>query len=341
MNAQAIFHVAPHTVDVRETETPDLKPGELLIEAHCSALSPGTESLIFGGGAPLNGALDDRLSSLCGDFRYPFKYGYALVGRVVATGSREDRDWLHRKVFAFHPHQTRAVVEVRDCYRLPEGTPSERALFLANMETALGLAMDAAPLPGEQGMVFGQGVVGLLTTAVLTQFPLSELITADPVPERRERSLELGAGLAIDPGKGREVAVLEECLFYDDGDGLDFAIEVSGRTEALNQAIALCGFDGRIVVGSWYGRTAGLVDLGGVFHRRRQRLISSQVSNLDPRLTGRWSKERRLRLALSWLDRIVPERFITHRFPLTDCQAAFELAADQRAGALQVVFEYR
>jgi threonine dehydrogenase-like Zn-dependent dehydrogenase len=340
MRAQAIFHMAPHTVAVRDTETPELRPGELLIEAHCSAISPGTEALIFGGGVPEHWTLDESLASLGGEFRYPFKYGYALVGEVVRTGSREDRDWLGRRVFAFHPHQNRAVVDKRDCHRLPEGMPAERALFLANMETALGLVLDAAPLAGERAMVFGQGVVGLLTTAVLGQFPLAELITADPVPERRELSLKLGAALAIDPGKGRELSVLEECLFFNDHNGLDLAIEVSGRIEALNQAIRLTGFDGRIVVGSWYGRSAGLVDLGGPFHRRRIRLISSQVSTLSPPLTGRWTKERRLKLALEWLERIQPEKFITHRFAPDACQEAFELAADKRAGALQVIFEY-
>lgn len=340
MQTQAIFHVAPHTVAVRDTHIPEPRPGELLVEARCSALSPGTESLIFGGGMPENSPLDENLSSLGGEFRYPFKYGYALVGEVVKTGGREDRDWLGQRVFAFHPHQGLAVVDKRDCHRLPEGMPVERALFLANMETALGLVLDAAPLAGERAMVFGQGVVGLLATAVLGQFPLAELITADPVPERRELSLKLGAALAIDPGKGRELSVLEECLFFGDHNGLDLAIEVSGRIEALNQAIRLTGFDGRVVVGSWYGRNAGLVDLGGPFHRRRIRLISSQVSTLSPQLTGRWTKERRLKLALEWLERIQPEKFITHRFAPQSCQEAFELAADKRAGALQVIFEY-
>lgn len=340
MQTQAIFHVAPHTVAVRDTHIPELRPGELLVEARCSAISPGTESLIFRGGVPENFPLDESLSSLGGEFRYPFKYGYALVGEVVRTGSREDRDWLGRRVFAFHPHQGMSVVDKRDCHPLPAGMPVERALFLANMETALGLVLDAAPLAGERAMVFGQGVVGLLTTAVLGQFPLAELITADPVPQRRELSGQLGAALAIDPGKGRELAVLEECLFFNGHDGLDLAIEVSGRIEALNQAIRLTGLDGRIVVGSWYGKSAGLVDLGGPFHRRRIRLISSQVSTLSPTLTGRWTKARRLELALEWLDRIQPEKFITHRFAPVACQEAFELAADKRADALQVIFEY-
>jgi 2-desacetyl-2-hydroxyethyl bacteriochlorophyllide A dehydrogenase len=340
IQACAVFHLARHSVAAQEIELPELKPGELLVKALCSAISPGTESLIFRGGMPEGWAMDETLASLSGEFRYPFKFGYALVGEVVETGSGEDQEWLGRRVFAFHPHQDYVVIDQRECRRLPDGMPVERALFLANLETALSLVQDAAPLAGERAMVFGQGVVGLLTTALLSQFPLSELITADPVPLRRERSREVGSALAIDPSKGRELAVLEECLFHGGNNGLDLAVEVSGQVEALNQAIALIGFDGRIVIGSWYGRNAGAVDLGGHFHRRRIRLSASQVSTLSPQLAGRWTKDRRLRLAFDWLDRLQPERLITHRFPLADCQQAFELAGDKLAGALQVVFEY-
>lgn len=335
--AQAVFHLARHSVAVRELELPAPQPGELLVKTRCSAISTGLESPVFRGGTPEGWTQEGAPG---GEFRYPFKYGCALVGEVVETGSPEDRDWVGRRVFARHPHQDYAVIDKRACQRLPDGMPWERALFLAGMDTALNLALDAAPLAGERAMVFGQGVVGLLATAVLSQFPLAELITADPIPARRERSLALGAALAVDPGKGREMAVLEDCLFFGDNNGLDVVIEVSGQVEALNQAIALTGFDGRIVVGSWYGRGAGPVDLGGHFHRRRIRLVASQAGSLNPHLAGRWTQERRLKLACEWLDRVHPERLITHRFPLPSCQEAFELVADKHAGALQVVFEY-
>ena len=340
MNTQAIYHVAPHTVAVREAESGRPLNGQLLIRTQCSAISPGTESLIFRGALPENWKMDEHIDALGGRFSYPSKYGYALVGEVIATGNREDRHWQGRRVFAFHPHQSEVVIDKRFCYLLPDEVPSDRALFLANMESALNLVMDAAPIAGERCMVFGQGVVGLLTLAVLSKFPLNELIAADPVAKRREYSELMGASLTIDPSRGRELAVLEECLFDDDQNGLDFAIEVSGQIEALNQAVRLCGFDSRIIVGSWYGRNAGLVDLGGHFHRRRLKLISSQVSTLNPTLTGRWTKERRLALAMEWLNRLVPEQFITHRYGIGECQTAFELAADKNSGALQVIFEY-
>lgn len=324
---------------MREIDAISPVPGELLVKAHCSALNSGAESLIFRGGMPEGWGDTDGEQSGDG-IRYPFAYGAAMVGEVIDTGSRDDRDWLGKRVFVAHPHQPRAVVDRDECVLLPEAMPTERALFLASMDMALNLILEAAPQVGERGMVFGQGVIGVLTAGILGRFPLDELIAVDPIAERRERSLLEGAALAIDPARGRELAILEECLFHGDHEGLDFVIEVSGQLDALNQAIRLCGSDSRVVVGSWYGRQAGLVSLGGHFHRKRIRLISSQAGSLSPQLSGRWDKTRRLRLALDWLDRIAPERFITHRFALPFCQEAFELAADKNSGAFQVIFDY-
>ncbi len=340
MRVKAIYHVAPRTVTVQEIDLPAPRNGELLIKALCSAISPGTESLIFRGEAPSDLPQDTSIGSLQGSFSYPFRYGYALVGEVAAVGADEDREWLGRRVFAYHPHQNYAVVDKKDCLVLPEDVPAERALFLANMESALNLVFDTAPLPGERIMVFGQGIVGLLITAVLARFPLEELITADPVAMRRQKSVELGAALSINPEVKREFAALKDCLFYEGADGLDAAIEVSGNLAALNQAIELTGFAGRVVIGSWYGQSETPMDLGSHFHRQRIRLISSQVSTIDPRLAGRWSKKRRLDLAWEWLAEIRAERLITHHFAPSACQDAFELIDSKRAGVLQPVFEY-
>lgn len=340
MQAQAIFHIAPHTVAVRDTRIPDPNPGELLVETHFSAVIPATESLIFSGESLENGA-SAVYPNLLGTLRYPFTHGHALVGEVVKTGCKEDREWIGRRVFISHPHQTFAVVNKRICQLLPNGMHWERALFLGSMETAIGWVLDVAPLVGERAMVFGQEVVGLLTTAILARFPLGELITADPVHERRELSRNMGADLTIDISKGRELVVLEECLFSDGNDGLDLVIEVSGQVDALNQAIRLTGFNGRIVVGSWYAKNTGPVELGGLFHSRRIQLISSQPNAVNPSLTGRWNPDRKRQLALEWLDRIQPENLITHRFSPSACQEAFEKASDKRANTLQVVFHYR
>jgi 2-desacetyl-2-hydroxyethyl bacteriochlorophyllide A dehydrogenase len=338
--ARSIQHVAPGKVSIAEIALPPLGGDHVLVRTRYSALSAGTESLIYEGRFPTGFAQDGRIASLQGAFEYPFAYGYTLVGEVVDAGRDVDRSLVGHAVFAFHPHQDYAVVPVSDVIAIPPAIEPRSALFLPNMESAINFVMDARPAIGERAMVFGLGVVGLLTTRLLAGFPLGTLITADPIPSRRERSTTLGARRTIDPTASADFAALEKHLFESDAPGLDLAIELSGNAQALNQAIRLTGFDGRVIVGSWYGRGLQALELGTHFHRRRIRLVSSQVSTIDPRHSGRWSRERRMGLAWDAIARLEPEALITHTVSFLDCDRAFALASRREEHALQVVLEY-
>ena len=91
MRANALFHVAERRVECREVVLAAPGKGEVLIKSRCSAISSGTEAMIFSGAFPKNTALDASIESLKGGFDYPFSYGYALVGEVSATGPGVDR----------------------------------------------------------------------------------------------------------------------------------------------------------------------------------------------------------------------------------------------------------
>jgi threonine dehydrogenase-like Zn-dependent dehydrogenase len=330
--AQAIYHQGIRAVAVGETDVPAPRHGELLLKTRYSAISTGQESRVFRGDVPISGS---------GRIQYPLKSGAALVGEVIAVGNPQDRDWMGKQVFAYHPHQAYLVLDYKDCVPLPANTPPERALFLTSMESALNLITDVEPQLGERVMVFGLGIVGLLTTALLAQYPLAELITADPLALRREKSLELGAGLAIDPQDQRAVAALRECLFHGNLDGLDAAVEVSGRVNALNQAVQFSGTAGRVVIGSRYGKSSESFNLDDRLLDNRIRLVSSVSRSPDSRCGGgRWGRARRLQLAWDWLARLQPEQFITHRYTLAACQEAYELLGNRQSQALQVVFRY-
>jgi threonine dehydrogenase-like Zn-dependent dehydrogenase len=120
----------------------------------------------------------------------------------------------------------------------------------------------------------------------------------------------------------------------------DLAIELSGSPTALNDAIALTTFSGRIVIGSWYGEKRAEIDLGGAFHRSRIKLNSSQVSTIAPELSGRWDKARRFQVAWEALKRIQPQKWITHRFPIEEAGKAYELLDKNPQETIQVIFEY-
>jgi 2-desacetyl-2-hydroxyethyl bacteriochlorophyllide A dehydrogenase len=338
---RVLYFTAPYQVAVREECLPHPAPGQVLVQTVVSAISPGTELLIYRGQAPTDMPADETITALSGALAFPLRYGYAAVGRVIAVGSPAEREWQGRLVFAFHPHASHFLSAPAELLPVPDPLPPEEAVFLPNMETAVNFLMDGHPLIGERVVVFGQGIVGLLTTALLVRVPLSRLITLDRYPFRRERSRELGAHASLDPGKGAVLARLQACLQEEHAAaGADLTYELSGNPAALDQAIAVTGFNGRIVIGSWYGQKRADLDLGGRFHRSRIRLISSQVSTIAPEWGGRWTKGRRLHVAWQMLQQVRPAHLITHHFPFEQANQAYALLDRHPEEALQVLLTY-
>lgn len=332
----SVYFTGPRQAALLEEADPRPGFGQVLVQTVCSAISPGSELLVYRGQFPRDLAVDDGIPALSGAFQYPLRYGYAAVGRVIGTGEGVGLEWKDRLVFSFQPHASHFAARVEAVHLLPKGISEEQAVFLPNMETAVNFVQDGAPLIGERAAVFGQGIVGLLTTAVLRQFPLSGLVTVDSYPLRRQAALELGVDACLDPRAAGALDEIRERL----GGGADLTYELSGAPEALNQAIAVTGFAGRVVIGSWYGEKRADLALGGYFHRSRIRLISSQVTTLAPELSGRWDKARRFELAWAMIERLQPQKWITHRFPLHEAAQAYELLDRNPQETLQVIMTY-
>ena len=203
--------------------------------------------------------------------------------------------------------------------------------MLPALETAVNLVMDGRPAIGEVVAVVGAGIVGLCTTALLAAFPLHGLYVVDPLAARRELALALGATAGLSPDAAAAAQPYGEA---------DLCFELSGNPAALDTAIALTGYAGRIVVGSWYGEKRAPVALGGKFHRSRIRLVSSQVSTVDPAWGGRWDKRRRLQVAWAMLARIPVDRLITQRIPVAAAAAAYEQIDRRPEETIQVLLTY-
>ena len=341
MKRLSLYFTAPYELEIREEALPPPASDQVLVQTLFSAVSPGTEMLIYRGQVPPGMATDETIGALAGQFNYPLKYGYAAVGRVVALGSRVERVWGDRMVFAFHPHESHFLANPADLITVPDAITPETAAFLPNMETAVSFLMDGQPTIGEQVAVFGQGIVGLLTTALLASLPLASLVTLDHYPLRRDWSRRLGAHAALDLAPPD---LLDQLQHHLQGDrpymGADLAYELSGNPQALDQAIAATGFNGRIIVGSWYGQKQASLNLGGRFHRSHMRLISSQVSHIAPQWRGRWSKDRRRQQAWVMLARHSLASLITHRFPFGRVSEAYQLLDQAPQETIQVLLTY-
>jgi 2-desacetyl-2-hydroxyethyl bacteriochlorophyllide A dehydrogenase len=331
---KSLYFTAPGQVEIRQTSLPPLAPGQMLVETICSAISAGTEMLVYRGQFPKDMA--DNNDALSSSLAYPVSYGYACVGRVTKISKDMRHRWLGKLVFAFQPHASHFIAKPDELFSVPEGMSPETACFLPNMETAVNLVQDAAPILGERALVFGQGIVGLLTTALLAEFPLASLVTCDCYSLRREASLSLGVAATLDP----DGPDFRERIGEQLPSGADLSLELSGAPAALDDAIASTGFGGRVIIGSWYGEKQTVLDLGGAFHRSRIQLISSQVSTIAPGLRGRWDKARRFGVVWEALERIQPEKWITHRFPLEQAGEAYRLLDTSPEETIQILFNY-
>jgi 2-desacetyl-2-hydroxyethyl bacteriochlorophyllide A dehydrogenase len=333
---KTLYFTAPHQVELREEALPELGAEEVLVETVCSAISAGTEMLVYQGRFPRDIETDSVISSLRGSLEYPLAYGYACVGKIKETGPQVDKSIRDQLVFAFQPHTSHFITNPNSLFPIPDSLSPGAACFLPNMETAVNLVQDAAPILGECVLVLGQGVVGLLAASLLSEFPLETLVTADCF-ELRRNSSPVSQRFSLDPYSPNFHKEARKML----NGSADLTFELSGRPETLNDALAITGYSGRIVIGSWYGEKRAEIDLGGAFHRSRIKLISSQVSTLAPELSGRWNKARRFNAAWKALERIKTEKWITHHFSINESERAYQMLDQNPQETIQVILHYK
>jgi len=334
VEGRALWFAAPRKAEFRPEIIPPPGPGQVRVRTIVSAISYGTEMLVYRGEVPPDTVLD--LPTLAGRYGFPIKYGYATVGRVFDVGAGVADFSPGDLVFVHHPHQSAFTVPAEMPVHLPEGIDPLSGLFVANLETAVNIVHDASIRLGETAVVFGQGVVGLLVARLLKLAGAGRVLTVEPVEARRKLSLEMGVDEAMEPGEN----LAERIFTATNGRGADVTVEVSGSPRALKSAVDATADEGTVVVASWYGIKPVTLDLGGRFHRGRLRLRSSQVGRIPPELAPRWDRARRMETVLDLLPRLGLERLVSHRFPFEEAPAAFRLVDERPGDMVQVILDY-
>jgi NADPH:quinone reductase-like Zn-dependent oxidoreductase len=280
--AQALWYVAPGRVEIREERLAAPGPGEVRVRALFGALSRGTEALVLAGRVPESEFERMRAPFMGGHFPFPIKYGYATVGRIE-NGPQEQ---LGRIVFALHPHQHLFNIPESAIVALPETVLPQRAVLAANMETALNAVWDSAAGPADRIAIVGAGTVGALVGFLCGGLAGAEVMLVDINERRAELAQKLGVRFAKpETAKG-------DC---------DLVVHASGTAAGLRTALALAGEEATVLELSWYGDTPVAAPLGGAFHSRRLRLISSQVGQVASSHRPRWTHNRRLAAAIDLL----------------------------------------
>jgi threonine dehydrogenase-like Zn-dependent dehydrogenase len=280
--ARSLWYSAPGRAEIRDEPLRDAGAGEVSVRALYSAISRGTERLVFAGRVPPSEYERMRAPFMGGSFPFPVKYGYAIVGRVEQGPAELEG----RLVFALHPHQSRFTLPVEAVVPVPENVPPARAVLAANMETALNAMWDAAPGPADRIAIIGAGVVGSLVAWLCGGLPGARVTLVDIEPSRADLARTLGVGFSAPA---------------DAPENCDLVVHASATAAGLATALRLAGEEATVLEMSWYGSDEVSVPLGGAFHSRRLKLVSSQIGKVAPSHRARWTHARRLAAALELL----------------------------------------
>lgn len=320
--ARAFWIVKPGVGEIRSTAVAEPGTDEVAVETLYTAVSRGTECLVYTGKVPPSEFVRMRAPFQEGEFPAPVKYGYINVGRV--TGGQ--KDLVGRSVFSLYPHQTRFVVPATAVTVIPDNVPPARAVLAANLETAVNGIWDANPRAGDRLAIVGAGTVGCL---------LAWLAAG-----QRGNQVEL---IDIDPGKAAVADALDVDFRLADEAAreADLVIDASGSADGLRLALELAGFEATVVEMSWFGTEQVALPLGEAFHSRRLRLVSSQVAHIARGQTSRWDFARRMQLVMRLLADDVLDVLITGDSSFDELPALMQRLCDHSERSLCHRVSYR
>lgn len=280
--SQSLWYVAPERTEIRSEILGPLPENNVQVRSLFSALSRGTESLVYKGLIPESEYTCMGAPFMGGKLPFPVKYGYSNVGRIE-LGPPE---LIGRLVFSLMPHQSVFQSDVANVLVIPKEIPAQRAVLAANMETALNAVWDASPGPGDRIVIVGAGVLGCLVAYICGHLPGAEVTLVDINPERQDIAKKLGVQFGSPESAPKDGDVVIHC---------------SASAAGLSTAIASAGEEATILELSWYGANKIDMSLGGAFHSRQLKLQSSQVGHISSSRRPRWSHRRRLATALGML----------------------------------------
>ncbi|MEU5882539.1 zinc-binding alcohol dehydrogenase [Spirillospora sp. NPDC047279] len=312
---RAFWLRSPEAGEIRPAAVPGAGSGEVLVRTLYSAVSRGTETLVYQGRVPESRYEDMRAPFQEGDFPGPVKYGYLNVG-VVEDGPDE---LTGRTVFCLYPHQTRYVVPATAVTVVPDGVPAGRAVLAGTVETAVNALWDAGPLVGDRIAVVGGGMVGCAVAKLLAGIPGTRVELVDVDPARKGTAGRLGVAFASPEGAAGEC---------------DLVIHASATGEGLVRSLELLATEGEVVDLSWYGDRMVALPLGEAFHVRRLAVRSSQVGTVAPARRGRRTFADRLALALDLLADPAFDALVTGESPFDDLPAVMGRLASGELPAL-------
>jgi L-iditol 2-dehydrogenase len=215
-------------------------------------------------------------------------------------------------------------VAERGIVPLPDNVSFQEATFIEPINTSLKAVQKARVAAGENVLVLGCGPIGLQLLMV-ARLAGARLYTSDPIPQRRTKSLALGAIESFDPTSGR---LVEEVRFRTDGRGADAVLVAVAHPAVVTEALAAARPGGRVLLFAANDPVTKVEFPASAVGIDEKEILGSYSAAVDIQDSA---AELVLAKKLPVMD------IVTHRFPLDRIQEALELAARPTAESLKIL----
>ena len=302
MEVTSLWHISTTSSNLQFEELTIPTTNQLVIKSLYSLVSTGTEKLVAKGLVPPSVHQLMRVPSMGGDFSFPVKYGYSLVGEVISEGNLKGQ-----LVHLLHPHQDYLIADNPQISLVPNEIPAKRATLASNMETALNAIWDSGVSIGDKVVVCGFGMIGGLVARLLSLMPAVEVVVLEKNTYRIAQAAKMG--FRVNPSTLAN---------------FDYSFHTSGSSAGLQACIAAVGMEGKIIELSWYGTKSVQLQLGADFHYHRKQIISSQVGHVPFSKNARWDYQRRKAVVWKLLKNPIFDTHITQEVSFADSPAFFD-----------------
>ena len=248
--------------ELLNVDYPKLDDDRVITKMEYTVVSGGTEYANLMG---LNNA---------GGKNFPKSLGYCGVGIVKEVGSKVKNISVGDRVLVYHGvHSNYCIRPESEITKIEnDDVSSLEAAFVIIASMGLGGVRKLEIELGESAMVMGQGLLGIFATQFLRLSGANPVIAVDLNEERRALALEVGADYAFDPTDSDFVEKVKEVT---KGKGVNGCVEVTGVSNAMNQALKCASPQGRISLLGCTRVSDSAVDYYTQVHRPGIKLIGA------------------------------------------------------------------
>ena len=364
---QVLQNLRSGETKVADVPAPGLGRNQVLIQTRATLISAGTERMLveFGKAGLIAKAkaqpdkvkqvldkiktdgLMPTLEAVFNRLDEPLPLGYCNAGVVLEVGGGVSEFKAGDRVASNGPHAEIVAVPKTLCAKIPDGVTDEQAAFTVLASIGLQGVRLVQPTLGEKIVVYGMGLIGLVTVQLLRASGC-EVLGVDVSDERLTMAKKFGA-VTCNAATGDPLAAASA---WTEGKGVDgVVITASAKTdEIIHNAAEMCRKRGRIV----------LVGVIGLNLRRPdfyEKELTFQVScsygpgRYDDKYEQagqdyplgfvRWTEQRNFEAILTALrtSSLRVDELITNRFELSDAPAAYENLSNDRS-VLGVILAY-